>query len=172
MTDDPDRADVHVRTGDGTPVPDLTDDLLSEMLDEPPDPECPFIVINRGDHEYIQTRLLPDGVYELEHRAADADGLFQMYTPDARHVRDVMWAWVDQNPWWRDAVAWYPVDPAVAEVQSMLHEFDDLLGGISVLDGIEATMDDALARADELLADLSSETDDAEAGGASSREAP
>ncbi|WP_433664824.1 hypothetical protein ACQPW1_23310 [Nocardia sp. CA-128927] len=165
MTDDPDRpADVHVRTGDGTPVPELTDDLLTELLDEPPDPECPFIVINRGDHEYIQTRLLPDGVYEIEHRADASDEQFQVYTPDARLVRDVMWAWVDEDPWWRDAVAWYRVDPAVAEVQSVLRDFDDLLGGMAVLDGIQASMDDAMARADELLAmdidDLAAEPDE------------
>jgi hypothetical protein len=126
VTDDPDRADVHVRTGDGTPVPDLTDDLLAELLDDPPDPDCPFIMINRGDHEYIQTRLLPDGVYELEHRAAGADGLFQMYTSDARHVRDVMWAWVDENP---------------------------------------------MARADALLADFASETDEPKSGEAATDEA-
>lgn len=153
MTDDPDRpADAHVRTGAGTPVPELTDDLLAAMLDEPPDPECPFIVINRGEHAYIQTRLLPDGVYEIEHRADGSAELFQVYTPDARLVRDVMWAWLDEDPWWHDAVAWYRVDPAVAEVQSVLRDFDDLLGGIDVLDGIQASMDDALARADELLA--------------------
>ncbi|WP_107656309.1 hypothetical protein [Nocardia suismassiliense] len=153
MTDDPDRpADVHVRTGAGTPVPELTDDVLTGMLDEPPDPECPCIVIDRGDHDYIQTRLLPDGVYEIEHRGGGSDELFQMYTSDARLVRDVMWAWVDDDPWWRDTVAWYRVDPAVAEVQSVLHDFEDLLGGVSVLDGIEAAMDDAMARADELLA--------------------
>lgn len=165
MTDDPDRpADVHVRTGDGTRVPELTDDLLTELLGEPPDPAGPFIVLNRGDHDYLQTRLLPDGVYEIEHRADGSDEQFQMYTSDARLVRDVMWAWVDEDPWWRDAVAWYRVDPAVAEVQSVLRDFEGLLGGISVLDGIEAAMDDALARADELLAmdldDLPAEPDE------------
>ncbi|GAA5090233.1 hypothetical protein [Nocardia iowensis] len=153
MTDDLDRAaEVHVRTGAGTPVPELTDALLTELLDDPPDPQCPAILINRGDHAYIRARLLPDGVYELEHRADGADEQFQMYTPDARLVRDVMWAWVDENPWWRDGVAWYRVDPAVAEVQSALREFEDLLGDMSVLDGIQETMDDAMARADELLA--------------------
>lgn len=133
-------------------MPELTDDVLTELFDEPPDPECPFIVINRGDDAYIQTRLLPDGVYEIEHRAAGSDEHFQVYTPDARLVRDVMFAWVDENPWWCDAVAWYRVDPAVAEVQSVLRDFESLLGGMSVLDGIEATMDDAMARADALLA--------------------
>ncbi|WP_433205366.1 hypothetical protein ACQP1G_17880 [Nocardia sp. CA-107356] len=153
VNDDRDRhADVHVRTGDGTTLPALTDPLLDDLLHEPPDPECPAIVVSRGDHAYIQARLLPDGVYELEHRADGADECHQIYTPDARLVRDVMWAWIDEDPWWRDSVGWYRVDPAVAELEATRRELSGLLDGLSVMDGIESAMDDALARADELLA--------------------
>ncbi|MFD0363368.1 hypothetical protein ACFQZZ_18130 [Nocardia sp. GCM10030253] len=164
MSDDPDpHADVHVRTGDGITVPQLTDPLLDDLLSAPPDPECPFIAISRDD-DYIQTRRLPDGVYELEHRAGSPDGLFQMYTPDAGLVRDVMWAWIDSNPWWRDGVAWFPVDPAIAELETTRRELEGLLDGFTVMDDIQSSMDAALARADELLAmeipDLPLDTED------------
>ncbi|MGW4849494.1 hypothetical protein [Nocardia brasiliensis] len=163
MTDDPDRpADVHVRTGDGTPVPELTDALLTKILDEPRSPRDPSIELERGAHDYLRARLLPDGMYELEYCAGDATEIFQMYTSDARMLRDVMFAWIDENPWWRESVAWYRVDPAVEEVRSVLREFDDLLGGLSVLDDIGSSMDDALARADELLADADDPDDQAD----------
>ncbi|WP_406229584.1 hypothetical protein [Nocardia sp. NBC_01009] len=153
MSDDPDpHADVHVRTGDGTTVPQLTGPLFDDLLSAPPDPECPFIVVSRGENDYIQTRLLPDGVYELEHRAGGPDELCHLYTPDAALVRDVMWAWIDGNPWWRDGVAWFPVDPAIAELETTRRELEGLLDGFGVLDDIQSSMDQALARADELLA--------------------
>lgn len=153
VNDDPDRhADVHVRMGDGTTLPALTDPLLDDLLREPPDPKYPAIVVERGEHAYIQARLLPDGVYELEHRATGSDECFQMYTPDAKFVRDVMWAWIDENAWWRESVGWYRVDPAVAELEAARRELSGLLDGLSVMDGIESVMDDALSRADELLA--------------------
>lgn len=133
-------------------MPELTDALLTEILDEPPHPRPPSIEVERGAHDYIRARLLADGMYELEYCAGEATELFQMYTSDARMVRDVMFAWIEENPWWRESVAWYRVDPAVEEVRSVLREFDDLLGGLTVLDDIESSMDDALARADELLA--------------------
>ena len=153
VNDEPDRhADVHVRTGDGTILPALTDPLLDDLLGEPSHPPYPANVVSRGEHAYIQARMLPDGVYELEHRADGTDECYQMYTPDARLVRDVMWAWIDENLWWRDRVGWYRVDPAVAELEATRRELSGLLDGLSVMDGIESAMDDALARADELLA--------------------
>ncbi|MGY4099058.1 hypothetical protein ACW2Q0_05765 [Nocardia sp. R16R-3T] len=153
VNDDPDRhADVHVRTGDGTTLPALTDPLLDELLREPRDPKYPAIVVQRGEHAYIQARLLPDSVYELEQRAAGSDERFQLYTPDAQLVRDVMWAWIDENAWWRDGVGWYRVDPLVAELEAARRELSGLLDGLSVMNGIESAMDDVLNRADELLA--------------------
>jgi hypothetical protein len=169
VSDDPDRhEDVHVRTGDGTTVPYLTAPVLDDLLSAPLDPECSFIVLSCGDHDYIQTRLLPDGVYELEHCAGSPDELFQMYTPDAGLVRDVMWAWIDSNPWWRDGVAWFPVDPAIAELETTRRELEGLLDGLTAMDDIETTMDQAMARVDELMAteipDFPDDTGDADRG--------
>ncbi|WP_228001116.1 hypothetical protein [Nocardia australiensis] len=165
MSDDPDRHDdVHVRTGDGATVPHLTGPLLDDLLSAPPDPGCPFLTVSRGDHDHIRARLLPDGVYELEYRAGSGDEVFQVYTPDAVLVRDVMWAWIDGDRWWRDGVAWFPVDPAIAELETTRRELEGLLDGLTVMDDIESTMDQAMARVDELMAfeipDIPDEPDD------------
>ncbi|MGO4618075.1 hypothetical protein AB4305_07620 [Nocardia sp. 2YAB30] len=144
--------DVRIRAGDGTPLPDLTEAELGDLLEERSDPDCLILELSRADLHDIRARLLPDGVYELEHRAGSANESFQMYTSDAVLVRDVLWAWLSDDPWWHDAVAWYRVDPAIAELQAVQEELADLLAGLTVMDDLTASMDAALARADELIA--------------------
>ncbi|MBF6337979.1 hypothetical protein IU450_19055 [Nocardia abscessus] len=159
MSTDP--TDVRIRTGDGTPLPDLTEDALGDLIDEPADPEHPILELSRADLHDIRARLLPDGVYELEHRAGSATETYQMYTSDPVLVRDVLWAWLSDDPWWHDAVAWFPVDPAIAELRAVQDELAGLLDGLTSMDGLTAGMDAALARADELLAlEIPSEADD------------
>lgn len=144
-------SEVHIRTADGTAVPSLTEPLLDNLMAEPADPDVPFITVSRGEHDFLQTRRLPDGVYELECRTATDEHL-QLYTPDAVLVRNIMWAWLDENDWWRNGVAWSTVDPAIAEVRAVQRELTELLDGLTVMDDIGASMDAALGRADELLA--------------------
>ncbi|WP_280256622.1 hypothetical protein [Nocardia abscessus] len=156
-----DPTDVRIRTGDGTPLPDLTEDALGDLIDEPADPEHPILELSRADLHDIRARLLPDGVYELEHRAGSATETFQMYTSDPVLVRDVLWAWLSDDPWWHDSVAWFPVDPAIAELRAVQDELAGLLDGLTLMDGLTAGMDAALARADELLAlEVPPEADD------------
>ncbi|MCC3332550.1 hypothetical protein [Nocardia abscessus] len=156
-----DPTDVRIRTGDGTPLPDLTEDALGDLIDEPADPEHPILELSRADLHDIRARLLPDGVYELEHRAGSATETFQMYTSDPVLVRDVLWAWLSDDPWWHDSVAWFPVDPAIAELRAVQDELAGLLDGLTLMDGLTAGMDAALARADELLAlEVAPEADD------------
>ncbi|MGV9722031.1 hypothetical protein [Nocardia beijingensis] len=147
-----DPTDVRIRTGDGTRLPELTEDALGDLLGAPAGPEHTVLELSRADLREIRARLLPDGVYELEHRAGSATESFQMYTSDPVLVRDVLWAWLSDDPWWRDAVAWFPVDPAIAELRAVQDELSGLLDGLTVMDDLAAGMDAALARADELLA--------------------
>ncbi|MBF6078279.1 hypothetical protein IU498_26995 [Nocardia beijingensis] len=147
-----DPTDVRIRTGDGTRLPELTEDALGDLLGAPAGPEHTVLELSRADLHEIRARLLPDGVYELEHRAGSATESFQMYTSDPVLVRDVLLAWLSGDPWWRDAVAWFPVDPAIAELRAVQDELSGLLDGLTVMDDLTAGMDAALARADELLA--------------------
>ncbi|MEV6278776.1 hypothetical protein [Nocardia sp. NPDC051832] len=144
-----DEFELRVRTGAGDDLGALTDLMLDELLDAPAAPADPFLEIERAGGRRIRARLLPDLVYQLSHHS-DA-GEFELYTSDPTLVRDILWAWVDEEPWWLDRVAWSPVDPAIAEIESMRVEMAGMLDGMSLLDDIGSTMDDALARADELL---------------------
>ncbi|MFR9770044.1 hypothetical protein [Nocardia sp. SC052] len=156
-----DPTDVRIRTGDGTQLPELTEKALGDLLGEPAGPEDAALELSRADLHEIRARLLPDGVYELEHRAGSATESFQMYTSDPVLVRDVLWAWLCDDPWWRDSVAWFPVDPAIAELRAVQDELTGLLDGLTVMDDLTAGMDAALARADELLAsELPPDADD------------
>ncbi|MEU7632213.1 hypothetical protein AB0C34_19835 [Nocardia sp. NPDC049220] len=152
-----DSTDVRIRAGDGTALPELTEAVLGDLLDEPPDPHCPILELTRGGLHDISARLLDDGVYELEHRAGSTTSS-QMYTSDPVLVRDVLWAWLCDDPWWHTAVAWFPVDPEIAELQAVRDDLTGLLdgmtvlGGLTELDDLTASMDAALARADELMA--------------------
>ncbi|WP_330231399.1 hypothetical protein OHA40_02280 [Nocardia sp. NBC_00508] len=150
MSTDP--TDVRIRTGDGTPLPELTENTLGDLLDEPPQADRAILELSRAGLHEIRARWLPDGVYELEHRAGSPTESFQLYTSDAVLVRDVLWAWLSGDPWWHDSVAWYPVDPAIAELRAVQDELTGLLDGLTVMDDLTANMDAALARADELLA--------------------
>ncbi|WP_067806555.1 hypothetical protein [Nocardia beijingensis] len=156
-----DPTDVRIRMGDGTRLPELTEDALGDLLGAPAGPEHTVLELSRADLHEIRARLLPDGVYELEHRAGSATESFQMYTSDPVLVRGVLWAWLSDDPWWRDAVAWFPVDPAIAELRAVQDELSGLLDGLTVMDDLTAGMDAALARADELLA-LPADAEDAD----------
>ncbi|MFI9508275.1 hypothetical protein [Nocardia sp. NPDC052566] len=149
MTDDrgePD--DLRIHLGDEE-LSQVTKPALGAALHG----EHPRLALDRGAHEHIQARLLPDGVYELEYRTGEPGERFQLYTSDAVLVRDVLWAWLDGDPWWHDAVAWYPIDPAIAELASVRDELTDLLDGLSVMDDMRSSLDDAFARVDELMND-------------------
>ncbi|WP_155980916.1 hypothetical protein [Nocardia sp. CNY236] len=147
-----DPTDVRIHAGDGMPLPELTEAALGDLLDTPPGRDCPILELSRGGSHEIRAKLLPDGVYEVEHRAGSAAESFQMYTSDAALVRDVLWAWLSGDPWWRDAVAWYPVDPAIAELRAVHDELAGLLDCLIGMNDATTDMDAVLARADELLA--------------------
>ncbi|MEV0354494.1 hypothetical protein AB0H71_00350 [Nocardia sp. NPDC050697] len=111
----------------------------------------PLLEIRRGTG-HILARRLPDGVYELEH--GDGGDRFQLYTPDAVLVRDVLVSWLDGAAWWHRSVAWSRVDPAVAELHALRDELTGLLDGFGGFDAALGVMDDALARFDAEIAAL------------------
>ncbi|MEV0293634.1 hypothetical protein [Nocardia sp. NPDC050710] len=153
MSEDPDEeSGIRIRTGDGATVPALTDPVLDGLMGGPAHAERPFLEVARGEHEWIRARYLPDQAYQLTHRTDSVADVFELYTTDPVLIRDIVFAWIDDNPWWSDSVAWSRVDPAIEELESVRSELTGLLDGFTVLDAITGTMDDALARADELLA--------------------
>ncbi|MFC9897022.1 hypothetical protein ACFVMC_25330 [Nocardia sp. NPDC127579] len=151
---------VQVRTGDGVLSSELTDAVLNAavggsgeadglLLELERSSEAEGLLLERSGGRSIRAQLLPDRVYQLTYR--EDGGEFELFTSDSSLVRDILRAWADERPWWRERVAWSPVDPAIAELESMRQEMAGMLDGMSVLDALGDTMDDALARADELL---------------------
>ncbi|RJO73533.1 hypothetical protein D5S18_20225 [Nocardia panacis] len=137
---EPTRADL----GAGPVPPPTTRAALTDLVEH-----CAHLTLERGAHQRIRARLLPDGGYELEYRADEAD--FQLYTPDPILVRDILWSWLDGTNWWRRTPAWFPLDPAVAELTALRGELTDFLNEFAALGEWGTTLDAALARADELL---------------------
>ncbi|WP_067862598.1 hypothetical protein [Nocardia shimofusensis] len=132
--------------------PDLTGDGVPAHL--PGDPEHTVLELARGEHHWLRARMLPEGLYELRYRDGPGDDRFELFSSDHVLVRDILFAWLDESSWWREGVAWSPIDPAISEIESVRDELSELLGGFSLLGALEdldAGLDDALRRADELL---------------------
>lgn len=102
---------IQVTTGNIT-LPYLTESILDEILETPPDPRDPALQVTRAPMCHIRARRLPDEIFELEHR--DLDAFFRLYTDNAPLVRKTIWAWAIRDPWWQQAIAWQPVDTPVA----------------------------------------------------------
>src|SRR5690606_13771145 len=104
------------RTGDGVPA------------HLPGDPERSVLELARGEQHWLRARLLPEGLYELRCRDGPGADRFELFSSDHVLVRDILFAWLDEDPWWRDAVAWSPIDPAISEIEAVRDELADLLG--------------------------------------------
>lgn len=120
----------------------------------PGDPERSVLELARGEQHWLRARMLPEGLYELRCRDGPGAERFELFTSDHVLVRDILFAWLEENPWWRDGVAWSPIDPEIARVEAVRDELTDLLGGFDLLGALgefDAGLDDALRRADELL---------------------
>lgn len=94
-------------------LPFLTRDLLSELVVHPawPDPEAPYLIVDRAEQDFIQAWLGDDGTYQLEYREDGPESHFVVHTDDAAMVVNVMWAWTIQDPAWRTMVDWMFFDP-------------------------------------------------------------
>ncbi|MET7771843.1 hypothetical protein [Nocardia sp. NPDC005366] len=152
VSDDPDEeSGIRIRTGDGAALPALTDRALNGLLGATVAAERPFLEMTRAD-EWIRAGLLPDEMYRLTHGTGATADEFELYTGDLVLLRDIMFAWIDRDSWWSKRVAWSRIDPAIAELESARAELTEFVDGFGMLDTLAGTMDDALARADELLA--------------------
>lgn len=88
-------------------LPFLNRNLLVDLILRPawPDPEAPFVIVDRAEEDFIQVWCGVDG-YQLEYREGGPDFHFVHRTDDPHCVIDVMWAWAIDNPYWRGAVPW------------------------------------------------------------------
>ncbi|WP_040796168.1 hypothetical protein [Nocardia higoensis] len=123
------------RAGDGVPA------------HLPGDPERSVLELARGEQHWLRARMLPEGLYELRYRDGPGAERFELFSSDHVLVRDILFAWLDENPWWRDGVAWSPIDPAISEIEAVRDELADLLGGFDLF----GTLEDLDAGLDELL---------------------
>ena len=96
----------------GIRIPFLARDLLTNLVLHPawPEPEAPYLILERADQDFIQTWLDDDGIYQLEYRKDGPESHFVVHTDDAALVIEVMWAWAVQDDFWRAAVDWLFVD--------------------------------------------------------------
>ncbi|MBH0776418.1 hypothetical protein [Nocardia bovistercoris] len=143
---------IRIRTEDGSELPALTEPVLDELFDGAARRE-PHLEVARGPDEWITARLLPGEMFRLTHRCGPDADEFELYTGDAIMLRDILFAWIDRDPWWCERVVWSRVDPAVAELEAVRGELADLLDGFDVVELMTGALDDALTRADALLAD-------------------
>lgn len=120
---------------------------MSDDAAEVPTGARPEVFTAHRGAAYIRARMLPDGVYELEHRADPGEQRYQLYTSDPVLVRDVLCAWIDEDPRWRNTAPWAEIDPAIAELTAVRTELEGLLDGLTAMDDIQAAMD----RVDELM---------------------
>lgn len=91
----------------GVRLPFLTRDLLADLVLRPawPDPEAPFVIVDRAEQDFIQVWCGADG-YQLESREGGPEFHLVHLTPDPHLVIDVMWAWGIGDRYWRGAVPW------------------------------------------------------------------
>lgn len=101
----------------GVRLPFLTRDLLSDLVASPqwPDPEAPYVIVDRAEQDFIQAWLDADGVYQVEYREGGPESHFEFRTEDAQRVVEVMWAWAIGDESWRSAVDWWFLDVEAAD---------------------------------------------------------
>ncbi|MFI5715649.1 hypothetical protein [Nocardia sp. NPDC051750] len=138
---------IKVTTGNFT-LPYLTESILDEILETPPDPRDPALQVTRAPMCHIRARRLPEDIFELEHR--DLDAFFQLYTDNATLVRKTIWAWAIRDPWWQQAIAWQPtdastrhhdepaddIDAVLAELRQMADETPFELGALDLISAL------------------------------------
>ncbi|BDY26723.1 hypothetical protein [Mycolicibacterium mageritense] len=100
---------ITTQLGDGHDVPYLSPGLLAELFDHP-HPENPWVIIERRDHHYIQSRFTPGELVEVEHRRGGPDHHYGAVTADRQLAQRVLWGWATGSTDWESALQWTPMD--------------------------------------------------------------
>ncbi|CDP83950.1 MULTISPECIES: hypothetical protein [Mycolicibacterium] len=98
-----------VTLGDGWDVPYLSPALLSDLFDHP-HPEYPWVIIERADQCYIQSKFPPDEHVEVEYRRGGPDRHYQAVTADRQLAQKVLWGWAIESADWDSMLQWEPMD--------------------------------------------------------------
>jgi hypothetical protein len=101
----------------GVRLPFLTRELLSDLVMRPtwPDPEAPYVIVDRAAEDFVQFWRLEDG-FRLEYREGGPEFHYMCVTDDPTVVVDLMWAWAIGETSWRGALAWEFLDLTESEV--------------------------------------------------------
>jgi hypothetical protein len=95
----------------GVRLPFLNRELLSDLVMRPtwPDPEAPYVIVDRAAEDFVQFWRLEDG-FRLEYREGGSEFHYMCVTEDPAVVVDLMWAWTIGETSWRGALAWEFLD--------------------------------------------------------------
>lgn len=100
---------ITVQLGEGHLLPYLSPALLAELFDHPHRSE-PWLIIERGDQHYMQSRFGPGTDVEVEHRNGGPDRHYRAVTGDRRLAQQVLWGWATESTPWESALHWEPMD--------------------------------------------------------------
>lgn len=95
---------VSVNTGAGYQLPMLSSGTLRSLL-EHPESSAPWLIVERGDHVYIQTIREADGLFTVEYRDGGPDAHFAHDNTDEKLAHDLIWSWCTGEDW-RTSVPW------------------------------------------------------------------
>ncbi len=95
---------VTVTHGGAGAFPYLTEALVRQWVPELAAPN-PYLIVERADHDYIQTYRGKPGEYTVEYRDGGPDRHYGATVEDPATVADLIWAWTTGE---RDALARVP----------------------------------------------------------------
>jgi hypothetical protein len=104
-----DHVEVDVELGDGTQVPYLSERLLTALFDRP-DPRWPWLIVQRAEQHYIQSKFATGEDVVIEHRRGGPQQHFRAMTSDRPLAQRVLWEWTTHAAGWEDHLSWRHVD--------------------------------------------------------------
>lgn len=108
LIDPADHVPVQVTHGGAGLFPYLTRVLADRWVAGLADPN-PYLIVERGDQDYIQTYREPGGSYTLEYRAGSADQHFGATLTEPAEVARLIWAWTTGDTEVLTGVPWQRV---------------------------------------------------------------
>ena len=102
------RVDATVTHGGAGEFPYLTEQLARQWVTELAEPN-PYLIVERGEHRYIQTYRDEPGLYLLEYRDGSPDRHFGTKVEDGAQVAAIIWEWTTGGHAGLDALDWEQV---------------------------------------------------------------